>query len=110
MRAILIEAQTEGFTDLIFPIDDVINICRSFHWAHGKPIHIGDSKKIGITDIFSPDWGDKPRKLLEDEVSVFWACGVTPQNAIIDSKIPFCITHTPGHMLITDISENSLHS
>ena len=88
-------------------VSEVIDICQSFHWAHGKPIHIGDSKKIGITDIFSPDWGDKPRKLLDGEVPVFWACGVTPQNAILNSDIAFCISHTPGHMLITDVKEDA---
>ena len=45
-----------------------------------------------------------------EEEYIFWACGVTPQNAIIEARIPFCITHTPGHMLITDISEDSLHN
>ena len=65
---------------------------------------------IGINNILSPDWGDSPRKKNECEEYIFWACGVTPQNAIIEAKIPFCITHTPGHMLITDITENSLHS
>ena len=64
----------------------------------------------GINNILSPDWGDSPKNKNDDEEYVFWACGVTPQNAIIEAKIPFCITHTPGHMLITDISENSLHS
>ena len=88
-------------------VSGVISICQSFHWAHGKPIHIGDPKEIGINDIYSPDWGDKPKKLLEDEVNVFWACGVTPQNAVLTSDIPFCISHTPGHMLITDIREDA---
>ena len=88
-------------------VSRVIDICQSFNWAHGKPIHVGDPKKIGITNIFNPDWGDKPRTLLNDEVTVFWACGVTPQNAILNSDITFCISHTPGHMLITDVKENA---
>ena len=88
-------------------VNEVINICQSFHWAHGKPVHVGDPSKIGINEINNPDWGDKPRLLLEDEVNVFWACGVTPQNAILNSDIPFCISHTPDHMLITDIKEDA---
>ena len=88
-------------------VSEVITICQAFHWAHGKPVHVGDPKEIGINDIFNPDWGDKPRKLLEDEVNVFWACGVTPQNAILTSDVAFCISHTPGHMLITDIKEDA---
>ena len=88
-------------------VSEVISICKSFHWAHGKPIHVGDPREIGINDINSPDWGDKPRRMLNDEVNIFWACGVTPQNAILNSDIPFCISHTPGHMLITDVTDDA---
>lgn len=41
---------------------------------------------------------------------MFWACGVTPQLVLRDSKPPFCITHAPGAMLITDILNNQLAS
>ena len=88
-------------------VNEVIKICKSFHWAHGIPIHVGNPKEIGILDINNPEWGDKPKVLLEDEEYVFWACGVTPQNAILSSDIPFCISHTPGHMLITDVPEDA---
>ena len=88
-------------------VDKIINICKSFHWAHGKPIHVGDPNEIGISNIFKPTWGDKPRSLLKDEVNMFWACGVTPQNAILNSSVEFCISHTPGYMLITDIKEDA---
>ncbi|MCY1160129.1 MAG: hypothetical protein MOP51_3154, partial [Citricoccus sp.] len=33
---------------------------------------------------------------------VFWACGVTPQAAVMESRPPLAIGHAPGHMLITD--------
>ena len=91
-------------------IDKIKQISGNFSFAHGEPVHIGNPNKIGIDNILNPDWGDTPRKKNDEEEYIFWACGVTPQNAIIEAKIPFCITHTPGHMLITDISENSLHS
>ena len=90
-------------------INKVKQVSGNFSFAHGDPIHIGDPIEIGIKNILSPDWGDSPRKKNEYEEYIFWACGVTPQNAIIEAKIPFCITHTPGHMLITDISEDYLH-
>ena len=35
------------------------------------------------------------------DVPVFWACGVTPQAAVMASKPEFAITHAPGHMFIT---------
>ena len=88
-------------------VNNIINICKSFHWAHGRPVHFGSPDEIGILNVFEPDWGDVPRPLLKDEVNVFWACGVTPQNAILDSSVPFCISHTPGYMLITDIEEDA---
>ncbi len=90
-------------------VDKVNKVSEKFSFAHGNPIHIGDPNKIGINNIQNPDWGDYPRKKNDTEEYIFWACGVTPQNAIIEAKIPFCITHTPGHMLITDIEEKSLH-
>jgi uncharacterized protein YcsI (UPF0317 family) len=33
---------------------------------------------------------------------VFWACGVTPLAALAAARLPFAITHAPGHMLVTD--------
>ena len=91
-------------------IEKVKQVSENFSFAHGDPIHIGDPIEIGIKNILNPDWGESPRKKNDHEEYFFWACGVTPQNAIIEAKIPLCITHTPGHMLITDILENSLHN
>jgi len=36
------------------------------------------------------------------EPPVFWACGVTPQAAIMAACPEFAITHSPGHMFIAD--------
>lgn len=41
-------------------------------------------------------------RIAPGEIPVFWACGVTPQAAVVESAPPFAITHAPGHMLITD--------
>jgi uncharacterized protein YcsI (UPF0317 family) len=38
----------------------------------------------------------------DDEIPVFWACGVTPQSVVATAKPEFCITHYPGSMLVTD--------
>lgn len=78
------------------------DITARFPQAHGKPVHIGSPDDIGIMDLNAPDWGD-PSSIEPGEVPVFWACGVTPQNSIQQARIPLCITHTPGSMLITDI-------
>ena len=42
-----------------------------------------------------------PPVLEPGDVPVFWACGVTPQAAVMVSKPEFAITHAPGHMFIT---------
>ena len=78
-------------------------ITARFPHTHGMPVHIGDPSAIGIGDLDAPDWGE-PTEFRGAEVPVFWACGVTPQNAIREAGIPLVLTHTPGSMLITDIS------
>ncbi|OWY35010.1 putative hydro-lyase [Herbaspirillum aquaticum] len=69
--------------------------------VHGAPIHIGDPALIGIADIRQPDYGEAV-DIHADELPVFWACGVTPQAAIVAARPEFCITHAPGYMLVTD--------
>jgi uncharacterized protein YcsI (UPF0317 family) len=69
--------------------------------VHGAPVHLGKPESIGIKDIAKPDWGDAV-PIHDDEIPVFWACGVTPQSVIMAVKPEFCITHYPGAMLVTD--------
>ena len=69
---------------------------------HGGPVHLGDPAALGIEDIHAPDWGDPPQ-IDDGDVPVFWACGVTPQAVAMASKPAFMITHSPGHMFITDL-------
>lgn len=79
-----------------------IQITSRFPKAHGAPIHLGDPALIGISNLETPDFGD-PVPVAADEIPVFWACGVTPQLAIMQAKPPICITHVPGKMLVTDL-------
>jgi uncharacterized protein YcsI (UPF0317 family) len=78
-----------------------IQITSRFPAVHGAPVHLGRPDLIGITDISRPDYGD-PVAIMDDEVPVFWACGVTPQAVIAAVKPAFAITHAPGCMLVTD--------
>jgi uncharacterized protein YcsI (UPF0317 family) len=82
-------------------------ICSRFPRAHGAPVHIGDPEAIGIKNITKPDFGD-PVKIKDGEVPVFWACGVTPQAAVMLAHPPLAITHKPGHMFLTDIKDVDL--
>lgn len=79
-------------------------ICSKLPLAHGAPIHFGDPSSIGIGDISKPDFGDAV-EIRSGEVPVFWACGVTPQAALMAAKPPFAITHKPGHMFLTDLRD-----
>ncbi len=49
-----------------------------------------------------------PQEFRPGDVPVFWACGVTPQAVALASKPPFVITHSPGHMFITDVPNSAL--
>lgn len=70
--------------------------------AHGAPVHIGDPAEIGIADLSKVDWG-RYNPVGEDEVPVFWACGITPQAVAMAAGIPEMITHSAGHMFVTDL-------
>ena len=87
-------------------VERVRKLSEDFPLAHGAPVHIGDPSEIGISDLSHPDWGDGV-PIEEGEVPMFWACGVTPQNAAIGAKLPLFISHRPGAMLITDVDERA---
>ncbi|AZT85638.1 putative hydro-lyase [Marinobacter sp. NP-4(2019)] len=84
-----------------------IQITTRYPQVHGAPVHIGAPSLIGIADLNTPDYGDSV-SVGDSEIPVFWACGVTPQQVLIDSGVEFAITHSPGHMLVTDIPDSSL--
>lgn len=84
-----------------------VQITSRFPNVHGAPIHLGDPKSIGV-DLSRryQDVGDP--EVADDELPVFWACGLTPQLAVQNAKPPLCITHAPSSMLITDVRNASL--
>ncbi|MGY3128973.1 uncharacterized protein YcsI (UPF0317 family) [Agrococcus sp. UYP33] len=85
-------------------VADAVTISGRFPAVHGAPVHIGDPGSLGITDLGAPEFGDPP-VMQEGDVPVFWACGVTPQAAIMASRPPFAVTHAPGHMFVTDVPD-----
>ena len=90
-------------------VEKAIEVSGEYGGAHGAPVHHGDASQIGIKDINHPEFGDAV-DIKDGEVPVFWACGVTPQAALMDAKPPFAITHAPGHMFITDLLSEDLDS
>jgi uncharacterized protein YcsI (UPF0317 family) len=96
-------------------IENVRDITRAFSVTHGEPIAWGwDAvERLGIKDIDTPDWGSAPAftdgsrfggfQGDEENVPVFWGCGVTPQEAVMKAGLEGTIMgHAPGHMLVLD--------
>ncbi len=77
--------------------------------VHGAPVHVADPASLGIIDLRRPDYGDHV-EVCAGEVPVFWACGVTPQAVIERARLPFAITHAPGHMFVTDVRDIDLRT
>lgn len=78
-----------------------VAISGRYPTMHGAPIHVGNPVSLGIRDLDAPEFGE-PISIAEDEVPLFWACGVTPQAVAMKARPPLMITHSPGHMFITD--------
>ncbi|HEX6511802.1 MAG TPA: DUF1445 domain-containing protein, partial [Chloroflexota bacterium] len=84
-----------------------VQVTSRFPTMHGAPIHIGDPEAIGIRDVRTPDYGSAV-PIGPEDVPVFWACGVTPQQVCLASKPPFMISHAPGHMFVTDVRDEDM--
>jgi uncharacterized protein YcsI (UPF0317 family) len=84
-----------------------IEITSRYPRVHGAPVHIGRPELIGIDDLGRP-WAGDPTEVRDDELPLFWACGITPQSVVLEAKPTLCITHAPGHMLVTDLENASL--
>lgn len=83
-----------------------VRVTSRYPAVHGAPVHVGDPAALGIADLDRPDFGD-PVEVRPGELPVFWACGVTPQAAVMRSRPPFAIGHAPGHMAITDARDSA---
>ena len=96
-------------------IEAVRSITRPYIATHGEPIAWGwDAvQRLGIKDINVTQWGDAPltsdgRPLGdvegdEENIPVFWGCGVTPQEAVMRAGLEGTIMgHAPGCMLVLD--------
>jgi len=84
-----------------------VQVTSRFPATHGAPVHIGNPRRIGISDLKKVDWGDPPR-MEKGDVPMFWACGVTPQAVAMEVKPELMITHSAGHMFISDVRDEEL--
>lgn len=93
-------------------LETVRSITRKFRKTHGEPIDWGFDAigRLGIADLGKPEYGDST-ELAEDEIPVFWGCGVTAQEAamsVADKIEGLIIGHFPGHMLVLDITDEDI--
>lgn len=79
-----------------------VQVSARFPANHGAPIHIGDPDAIGA-DLAAPLFGPPAGAVPAGKTAVFWACGVTPQEAALAARVDLMITHAPAHGFITDL-------
>mmetsp|Transcript_26504 Transcript_26504/g.57167 ORF Transcript_26504/g.57167 Transcript_26504/m.57167 type:complete len:395 (-) Transcript_26504:65-1249(-) len=84
-----------------------VEITSKYPHAHGGPVCVGCPGAIGIDDVNAPEWGDSV-DILPDEIPVFHMCGITPQAVLMESGVSFAITHSPGHMFVTDLPSDTV--
>ena len=70
---------------------DAFQITMNMDFCHGAPIQIGCPEDIGIENVMESDFGHHPKELVQDEIPVFWACGVTSSLAIKSASMCFPI-------------------
>ncbi|KAM5343321.1 hypothetical protein ACJ41O_014287 [Fusarium nematophilum] len=102
-------------------IERVREITRPYLPTHGECVAWGWEavEKLGIKNVDMPEWGDAPLTLDgrplsevfgdEENVPVFWGCGVTPQEAVMKADLEGTVmSHLPGHMLVLDCLDNDV--
>jgi uncharacterized protein YcsI (UPF0317 family) len=89
-------------------VSDACVITSHYPKVHGSPIQVGYPDMIGIKDISKPEYGDCV-EIKPDEIPLFWPCGVTTENVIRELKLPFAITHAPGHMFVSDQKDSDYY-
>ncbi|MGN8159659.1 putative hydro-lyase [Salinisphaera sp. RV14] len=87
-------------------VADAVRVTSRYPSVHGAPVHVGNPHELGIDDLSRPDFGE-PVTIAEGHIPVFWACGVTPQAAVMETRPAIAIGHAPGHMLITDAPDRA---
>lgn len=89
-------------------VADACVVTSHYPDTHGAPIQVGYPGMIGIKDLQKPDYGDTV-EIKDDEIPLFWPCGVTPENVLKEVKLPFAITHSPGHMFVCDKKDSEYY-
>ena len=89
-------------------IDDVWEFTSHFPGWHGAPIGRNNADELGIEEL-NVNMDGHPFEVPEGTDRLYWACGITPRIVAEQARLPFMISYTPGHAMITDIPTESLY-
>ena len=89
-------------------VDDVWEFTSHFPQCHGEPVGKNNGAELGIEDL-DQNMDGKPIAVPEGTDRLYWACGITPSIVAQQARLPFMISYTPGHAMITDIPTESLY-
>lgn len=83
-------------------VQATMDLCARYPKLHGAPVHAGDPAALGIR-LEEPLQSLGPLSIAEDEVPVFFACGVTTQYLLARAQPDWAASHVSARMLVTDL-------
>ncbi len=86
-----------------------VAVSRQYPLLHGAPVHVGDPAVLGLR-LDKPMQSLGPLHIADDEVPVFWACGVTTQFVLAQARPVWAASHVSARMLVTDMPISGLRS
>lgn len=87
--------------------DDVWAYTSHFPKCHGAPVGKNNPQELGIPEL-NVNWMGQSFDIPENTDRLYWACGITPSMVAQQAKLPFMISYTAGHAMITDIPTENL--
>jgi len=88
-------------------VELAFRVSERYPQLHGVPVHAGDPSALGVA-LDRPLEALGPLQLVDGEVPVFWACGVTTQAAIERARPERAYTHVSSQMLVCDVRLEAL--
>jgi len=88
--------------------DAVWEYTSHFPTCHGAPVGKNNAEELGIPEL-NTNWMGNTFEIPEGTDRLYWACGITPSMVAQQAKLPFMISYTPGHAMMTDIPTEDLY-
>ncbi len=88
--------------------DAVWEYTSHFPQCHGEPVGKNSWEALGIAERDVNMFGNR-FEVPEGTDRLYWACGITPSIVAQQARLPFLISYTPGHALMTDVRTESLY-